>query len=50
MKEELEHLKQLGTHPIGVVGDASGDERKARQLILKDNPSLLVADCWAHQV
>ena len=42
MKEELEHLRQIGTHPISVVGDASGDERKARQMILKDDPSLLI--------
>ena len=50
IKEELENLQKLDAHPIGVVGDASSDERKARTLILKDDPSLLIADCWAHQV
>ncbi|KAF8338570.1 hypothetical protein F5887DRAFT_1077664 [Amanita rubescens] len=45
IKEELENLRKLGAHPIRVVGDASGNERKAQQLVSKDDPSLLIADC-----
>ena len=50
MDKELEHLTSLGLTPIGVAGDAGSDERKARLLVLKKYPHLLIADCWAHQV
>ena len=50
MDQELRHLESMGLTPIGVVGDAGSDERKARLLILKKYPHLLIADCWAHQV
>lgn len=34
---------------IGFCGDASGDERAARLKVMMSLPSLLFADCWAHQ-
>jgi len=50
MKPELEYLKDIGLTPIGVAGDAGPDERKARQLIVKEYPSILASECWSHQV
>lgn len=50
MEKELTYLRSLGLFPIGFAGDAGGDERKARCLILKSHPELFIADCWAHQV
>lgn len=50
MVKELAYLRSLGLVPIGFAGDAGGDERKARRLILKSFPELFIADCWAHQV
>ena len=50
MDKELEHLIGMGMTPIGVAGDAGSDERRARLLVLKKHPHLLIADCWAHQV
>ncbi|KAF8656505.1 hypothetical protein AX14_008056 [Amanita brunnescens Koide BX004] len=50
MDKELEHLTSLGLTPIGVAGDAGSDERKARLLVLKKYPHLLIADCWVHQI
>ncbi|KAJ8515209.1 hypothetical protein ONZ45_g7358 [Pleurotus djamor] len=35
---------------IAFTTDASGESRKARQLLLKDHPYLVAPDCFAHQV
>lgn len=51
MKEEFNYLEnELGLKPIGVAGDASGDERRCRLDFGKENPWALLADCWGHQV
>ena len=51
MKEEFDYLEnELGLKPIGICGDASGDERRCRADFLQENPWALIADCWGHQV
>lgn len=35
---------------IAIVTDASGEARKARQLLGEKYPWLVVLDCYAHQV
>ena len=51
MEDEWAYLEnELGLEPIGTCGDASGDERKMRNELLKIKPHALVADCWSHQV
>lgn len=35
---------------IAFSSDASGESRKARQLLLQLYPNLVVPDCFAHQV
>lgn len=50
METELEYLKSIGVSIIGVAGDDSGDERKARWLIQEKHPRLLISACWGHQV
>jgi hypothetical protein len=51
MKAEFTYLKsELGLVPIGVVGDASGDERRCRLEFGRENPWALLAECWGHQV
>ncbi|KAH7921716.1 hypothetical protein BV22DRAFT_1018795 [Leucogyrophana mollusca] len=35
---------------VAVVTDASGESRKARRLLGEKHPSLVVLDCYAHQV
>lgn len=51
MVQELVHMStELNLEVIGICGDASRDEHKARALVLKANPHLLIADCWAHQI
>lgn len=35
---------------IGVVTDAGGDAKRARWLLLKKYPHMIILDCWAHQV
>jgi hypothetical protein len=50
-KEEWDHLENdIGVVPIGICGDASGDERKMRSDFLKEKLWALIADCWGHQV
>ena len=51
MEDEWAYLEnELGLEPIGACGDASGDERKTRNELLKLKPHALIADCWSHQV
>jgi len=35
---------------VGLVTDASGESRKARRLFAHQYPSLIVLDCYSHQV
>ena len=35
---------------VGFTSDASGESRKARLKLLQKYPSLVVLDCYAHQV
>lgn len=39
-----------GVFVIAVTSDASGESRKARQLCARENPELMIPDCYAHQV
>ena len=39
-----------GAIVIGLVTDASGEARKARRLFASKFPSLVVLDCYSHQV
>jgi hypothetical protein len=50
INNEMQYVQGLGYTVIGIAGDASGDERKARALKQRAEPHLLMADCWAHQV
>jgi hypothetical protein len=42
--------KELDTKIIGWVSDAGGDSRAMRVRLFKEQPNLLLFDCWAHQV
>jgi hypothetical protein len=42
--------KEWGVIVVGLVTDASGESRKARQLFAKKYPFLIVLDCYSHQV
>ena len=35
---------------VGLVTDAAGDARKAHRLFGRNHPSVIVIDCYAHQV
>ena len=35
---------------IALTSDASGESRKARNLLIKAFPALVAPDCYAHQV
>lgn len=35
---------------VAIVTDASGESRKARQVYGRAHPSVIVLDCYAHQV
>jgi len=53
--EDLEEVyKELceiwATIVVGLVTDAAGDARKARRLFALKHPSVIVIDCYAHQV
>lgn len=50
MLEEYKYMTEyLQLTVIGFCRDASGDERAARLKVMISLPSLLFADCWAHQ-
>lgn len=42
--------KELHVHITGFVSDDGGDSRKARKLLSKCRPELIVLPCCAHQV
>ncbi|KAG5639132.1 hypothetical protein H0H81_006721 [Sphagnurus paluster] len=50
MKEEIKYLRDIGLRVIGLVGDAGPDERRARRLVQAEEPHILIADCWSHQI
>lgn len=54
MKEIEEIYDKLitvwGVIVVGLVTDASGEARKARRLFARKYPSLIVLDCYSHQV
>lgn len=51
MLEVIESIrKEWGVEPIAFTTDASGESRKARRLLLRLMPHLIVPDCYAHQV
>lgn len=39
-----------GTIVVALVTDASGEARKARRLFAAKHPSIIVLDCYSHQV
>ena len=41
---------EWGVIVVGLVTDASGEARKARRLFARKYPSLIVLDCYSHQV
>lgn len=52
---EIEHVLALlteewGTIVVALVTDASGEARKARRLFAAKHPSIIVLDCYSHQV
>jgi hypothetical protein len=42
--------EEWGVIAVAVVTDASGESRKARRMLGKKYPSLVVIDCYSHQV
>ncbi len=45
-----ELCKTWATIVVGLVTDAAGDARKAHRLFALKHPSVIVIDCYAHQV
>lgn len=41
---------EWGANVVAIVTDASGESRKARRLYGREEPSMVVLDCYAHQV
>lgn len=51
MEEEYKYITDvLHLKMIGICGDAGGDEKRGRLLFLQKYPSMLITDCWSHQV
>lgn len=53
--KEIEQVLTLVTEDLGaiivaLVTDASGEARKARHLFAAKHPSIIVLDCYSHQV
>ncbi|THU76269.1 hypothetical protein K435DRAFT_705179, partial [Dendrothele bispora CBS 962.96] len=42
--------EEWGAIPVAFVSDALGESRKARQLLAKQHPELVVLGCYAHPV
>ena len=47
---EIMSLHNMGVLVVGWVSDAGGDSRAMRLRLAESMPSLVVLDCWAHQV
>lgn len=51
MRDVINTVEQeWGGKVVAVVTDASGESRKMRHELVKERPSLVVPDCFAHQV
>jgi hypothetical protein len=51
LEEVRKHLEmEWGVTVVAVTSDASGESRKARRMLYNIDNSLVVPDCYAHQV
>jgi hypothetical protein len=51
LEEVLKNVQdEWGVIAVAVVTDASGESRKARRMLAKKYPALVVIDCYLHQV
>ncbi|KAI0337890.1 hypothetical protein BDW22DRAFT_1312662, partial [Trametopsis cervina] len=51
IRTKLQHVEDFHKVQIaGFVSDSGGDSKKARRIIAKEWPSLIVLPCYAHQI
>lgn len=50
MKDKFLELEKAGAVPVGGCTDGSGECKKAKRLLARERPELVLPDCYSHQV